>query len=124
MTDLDYPDGGDYQYEMMSGAQNKDFIVLNNGAIDVKPDIEFDREVQSEHVVSVLAGVTRNAMTSFCVVVVIEDANDNKPNFTQRVYEQNVLDSVPLNTRIMAVYATDNDAGMQLFVTSILLHVV
>ena len=112
MTDLDYRYGGGYLYELMSSAQNKDFTVLNNGAISVKPGITFDREVQSEHVISVSAGINRNAMTAFCVIVVIEDANDNKPNFTKPVYEKKVLDSVLPGTRIMAVYATDSDTGM------------
>ena len=61
--------------------------------------------------VSVSAGIHGNARTTFCVIVVVEDVNDHKPNFTKPLYVNKVVDSTPVGTRIMAVYATDADAG-------------
>ena len=61
--------------------------------------------------VSVSAGIHGNARTTFCVIVVVEDVNDHKPNFTKPLYINKVVDSTPVGTRIMAVYATDADAG-------------
>ena len=51
---------------------------------------------------------------TFCVNIFVEDENDHKPNFTQSTYNIDVLDSTPPGTSIMAVYATDKDAGTKI----------
>ena len=86
------------------------FTVSSSGVINVKPTVLFDREMQEEHILTVVAG-KKSENTSFCVRVIIEDTNDHKPNFTEAVYQLNLLDSTSVGSSVMAVYAMDDDIG-------------
>ncbi|XP_066917747.1 protocadherin Fat 1-like [Clytia hemisphaerica] len=86
------------------------FVIDQHGTLNVKPSVSFDRELQDEYIVTAAAGLKKENAT-FCVNVFVEDANDHKPNFTQNVYKIEVLDSTPVGSSVMAVYATDKDTG-------------
>ncbi|XP_067423473.1 protocadherin gamma-A4-like [Emydura macquarii macquarii] len=49
--------------------------------------------------------------------IIVEDANDNAPVFTQSVYKVNVLENVPIGSLLVTVNATDLDEGMNSEVT-------
>ncbi|KAM7162927.1 LOW QUALITY PROTEIN: uncharacterized protein RBU57_009892 [Macrochelys suwanniensis] len=49
--------------------------------------------------------------------VIVEDANDNAPVFTQSVYKVNVLENVSIGSLLVTVNATDLDEGMNSEVT-------
>lgn len=104
-------------YVLLNNPESKSpFEVTNEGALRVKSNVVFDREFQDEYIITIAAG-TRKENTTYCVKVKIEDQNDNAPNFTQSVYEANVLDSVPIGTSVVAVYATDDDEGNTILFT-------
>ena len=86
------------------------FLINQYGSISVKPGLTFDREQQDEYIVTAASGILKENAT-FCVNVFIEDENDHRPNFTQPIYNIDVLDSTPVTTSVMAVYATDRDTG-------------
>lgn len=46
--------------------------------------------------------------------VFITDVNDNKPVFTQRVYEVNVVEDQDVGSTIITVSANDEDEGKTL----------
>ena len=99
------------QYILINDPKNNSpFKISNNGELSVKPDMMFDREFQNEHIATVVAGSYKEN-TTFCVKVHIDDQNDHSPNFTQPVYEAEVLDSVSVGTSVLALYATDEDEG-------------
>ncbi|ELW54100.1 Protocadherin gamma-A3 [Tupaia chinensis] len=52
--------------------------------------------------------------------VIVLDANDNPPVFTQPEYSVSVLESVPVGTRLLTVNATDPDEGFNAQVSYIL----
>lgn len=99
------------QYILINDPKNNSpFEISNNGELSVKPDMLFDREFQNEHIVTAVAGSYKEN-TTFCVKVHIDDQNDHSPNFTQPVYEAEVLDSISVGTSVLALYATDEDEG-------------
>ena len=81
----------------------------NDGSIMVQP-VELDRELKSEYLMTVVAS---NAVeqTAFCVQISLEDTNDNKPLFTSDVYDITIVDTTPIHSTVMVVYAVDKDIG-------------
>ncbi|XP_065667525.1 protocadherin Fat 1 [Hydra vulgaris] len=82
----------------------------NDGSIIVQP-VELDRELKSEYFMTVVAS---NAVeqTAFCVQISLEDINDNKPLFTSEVYELTIVNTTPVHSTVMVVYAVDKDIGL------------
>ncbi|XP_072120762.1 protocadherin alpha-C2-like [Mobula birostris] len=72
-----------------------------------------DRETISTHRLTLLAedgGVPVRSGT-VQVTVIVNDANDNPPVFSQSVYKVNMLESAPIGTLIITLNATDLDDG-------------
>ncbi|XP_037658048.1 protocadherin gamma-A3 isoform X13 [Choloepus didactylus] len=57
---------------------------------------------------------------SLCIQVLVLDANDNPPMFTQPEYHVSVPENVPTGTRLLTVNATDPDEGFNAQVSYIL----
>ncbi|XP_051869356.1 protocadherin gamma-A11-like isoform X9 [Pristis pectinata] len=72
-----------------------------------------DREMISTHELTLLAedgGVpVRSGKVE--VTIIVKDANDNSPVFSQSVYKVNLLESAPRETLIFTLNATDLDDG-------------
>ncbi|NWV25460.1 PCDBF protein, partial [Origma solitaria] len=73
-----------------------------------------DREEQAEMDVSVIAvdGGSPPRSGTAQIHVVVLDANDNAPIFTQEVYLGQILENMPEGSVVLAVQATDRDAGV------------
>ncbi|XP_065411864.1 protocadherin gamma-A10-like isoform X20 [Chrysemys picta bellii] len=78
-----------------------------------------DRETQTVHKLTLTAAdggdPVRSAIAQIRVVVV--DANDNAPLFTQPVYKVGVLENAPPGSLIITIHATDRDEGQNSEVT-------
>ena len=54
-----------------------------------------------------------NKLSTTCFFfVVIEDVNDNAPRFDEQSYETMIASDTPVNSRVLRVYAIDDDEGM------------
>ncbi|KAG9490963.1 hypothetical protein GDO78_006345, partial [Eleutherodactylus coqui] len=73
-----------------------------------------DRETENIHNLILTAMDGGNPVRSGTAVVkiIISDANDNFPIFTQEVYKVKVNENIPINTTIIIVNATDRDEGI------------
>uniref|UniRef100_A0A8C0U307 Protocadherin beta-4-like n=2 Tax=Cyanistes caeruleus TaxID=156563 RepID=A0A8C0U307_CYACU len=73
-----------------------------------------DREEQSEMSFSVIAvdGGSPPRSGSVVISIIILDVNDNPPIFTQERYIGKVLENMPEGSVVLAVLATDQDAGV------------
>ncbi|KAG6936268.1 protocadherin Fat 4, partial [Chelydra serpentina] len=73
-----------------------------------------DREEQAVHDLVLTAtdggDPVRSGTAQICVVVL--DANDNAPVFSEPVYKVNVLENVPQGTTILTIKSTDLDEGI------------
>ncbi|XP_012996327.1 protocadherin gamma-A3 isoform X6 [Cavia porcellus] len=81
-----------------------------------------DREKKEVHQLDLIASDGGDPIHSgnLCIHVIVLDANDNPPVFTQPEYHVSVQENVPVGTQLVTVNATDPDEGFNAQVTYIL----
>ncbi|KAM5301572.1 protocadherin gamma-A3 isoform 14-T14 [Glossophaga mutica] len=81
-----------------------------------------DREEKKVHQLVLIASDGGNPIhsTNLCIQVIVLDANDNPPVFTQPEYRVSVQENLPVGTWLLAVNATDPDEGFNAQVSYIL----
>ncbi|XP_013367611.1 PREDICTED: protocadherin gamma-A3 isoform X21 [Chinchilla lanigera] len=81
-----------------------------------------DREKKEVHQLDLTASDGGDPIHSgnLCIQVIVLDANDNPPVFTQPEYHVSVQENVPVGTQLVTVNATDPDEGFNSQVTYIL----
>ncbi|ESO11667.1 hypothetical protein HELRODRAFT_71274, partial [Helobdella robusta] len=116
-VDLDGPHAG--ISKMTSSTPTAYFHLITETQIDNHIEIFFqlirqlDREEKEEHhmILSAIDGGKPEMVGTMRLVVVVLDANDNKPIFEKPKYEITVFEDVPVGTTILKVSATDMDTG-------------
>ncbi|XP_031528017.2 protocadherin gamma-A3 isoform X10 [Vicugna pacos] len=81
-----------------------------------------DREEKKVHQLVLIASDGGDPVHSshLCIQVVVLDANDNPPVFTQLEYQVSVQENLPVGTRLLTVNATDPDEGFNAQVSYVL----
>ncbi|XP_045650392.1 protocadherin gamma-A3 isoform X11 [Ursus americanus] len=81
-----------------------------------------DREQKKVHQLVLIASDGGNPVRSgnLCIQVIVLDANDNPPVFTQPEYQVSVPENLPVGTTLLTVNATDPDEGFNAQVSYIL----
>ncbi|XP_029420552.1 protocadherin gamma-A3 isoform X23 [Nannospalax galili] len=102
-------------------------LAVNSVSDDAKyPELvverALDREKKEVHQLDLTASDGGDPVHSgkLCIQVIVLDANDNPPVFTQSEYHVNVLENVPVGTKLITVNATDPDEGFNAQVSYIL----
>ncbi|XP_063784896.1 protocadherin gamma-B1-like isoform X18 [Pseudophryne corroboree] len=100
----------DNEYFTLSESSNPDGSTFLELVLE-KP---LDRETQNIHKLTLTALDGGNPVRSGTALVriIVTDANDNFPVFTQQVYKVSVNENIPINTTIITVNATDRDEGI------------
>ncbi|KAM4035227.1 protocadherin gamma-B1-like [Anomaloglossus baeobatrachus] len=100
----------DNQYFTLSEDRNPDGSTFLELVLE-KP---LDRETQGHHelILTALDGGKPVRLGTALIRIIVTDANDNFPIFTQSVYKVSVNENTPINTTIITVNATDKDEGM------------
>ncbi|XP_075756135.1 protocadherin gamma-A12-like [Pelodiscus sinensis] len=103
---------GHFSLDVQTGADGAKFAELVLEKI-------LDREEQAVHDLILTATDGGDPVRSGTarIRVIVEDANDNAPIFTQSVYKVNVLENVPVGSLLVTVNATDRDEGVNSEVT-------
>ncbi|XP_029020973.1 protocadherin alpha-8-like isoform X1 [Betta splendens] len=72
-----------------------------------------DREQKNKHTLQVTAvdGGKPQRSDTLNVSIVVLDSNDNRPIFSQEIYQIYVKENVPINSLILQMNATDSDEG-------------
>ncbi|XP_030782164.1 protocadherin-23 [Rhinopithecus roxellana] len=100
------------KYSIFSG--NEDGVLSlcsKSGQLTVKEPKFLDFEVRNEVQLIVLA--ESSGHRAYCkVAVLIQDENDNSPCFEQSVYQASVSEGEFYNARVIQVFATDLDSGL------------
>ena len=105
--------GGRISYIIAGGNIGEAFgIDASTGRIFVKNVIDY--ELMSEYRLWVEAAQSGNipAFSYKEVVVRVEDLNDNKPMFTETIYEVEINENSPFGTPLTTVTARDADTGV------------
>ncbi|XP_063024577.1 protocadherin beta-15-like [Melospiza melodia melodia] len=116
--DLDIGSNTVQEYNM--SPKNEYFSVSYGSSIKGKKSLELvlekplDREEHAEMGFSVIAvdGGSPPRSGTIEISVIILDANDNAPIFTQEEYIAKVLENMPEGSVILTLWATDPDAGV------------
>uniref|UniRef100_A0A8C5G2E0 Protocadherin alpha-8-like n=1 Tax=Gouania willdenowi TaxID=441366 RepID=A0A8C5G2E0_GOUWI len=73
-----------------------------------------DREQRNKHMLLVTAvdGGKPPRSATLNVSIIVLDSNDNRPIFSQEVYEMSVKENIPVGTSVFRMNATDHDEGI------------
>ncbi|NXD82407.1 CADN protein, partial [Halcyon senegalensis] len=121
-TDLDLGQNGEITYSLLhDSGRDYTYFRLDSQTGSIYTASGFDREEKGSYLLEVKSvdgsesarpgkHGKPNSDTAY-VRVFISDVNDNKPVFTQSVYEVNVDEDQDVGTTIITVSATDEDEG-------------
>uniref|UniRef100_A0A8C6HN96 Cadherin, EGF LAG seven-pass G-type receptor 1 n=1 Tax=Mus spicilegus TaxID=10103 RepID=A0A8C6HN96_MUSSI len=112
-TDGDAPSNANMRYRLLEGAGGVFEIDARSGVVRTRAVV--DREEAAEYQLLVEANDQgRNPgplSASATVHIVVEDENDNYPQFSEKRYVVQVPEDVAVNTAVLRVQATDRDQG-------------
>ncbi|KAM4035216.1 protocadherin gamma-B2-like isoform 1-T1 [Anomaloglossus baeobatrachus] len=119
------PDIGSNSVQTYKLSDNQHFTLTENIRIDGSkyPELvlekPLDRETQDIHelILTALDGGNpiRSGTTLLCIIVI--DANDNAPIFTQDMYKVTLKENIQVNSTVIMINATDNDDGVNAQIT-------
>ncbi|XP_043823673.1 cadherin EGF LAG seven-pass G-type receptor 1 [Dromiciops gliroides] len=112
-TDGDAPSNANMRYRLLEGADGAFEIDPRSGVVRTRSVV--DREEVAEYQLLVEANDQgRNPgprSATATVRILVEDENDNYPQFSEKRYVVQVPEDVAVNTAILRVQATDQDQG-------------
>ncbi|KAL8194392.1 UNVERIFIED_CONTAM: hypothetical protein K2H54_016617 [Gekko kuhli] len=114
------PDLGNNSIQGYKLSSNSYFSLSVQRAVDGRHYTELvlerplDREDQADHNLVLMAHDGGDPVRSGTakIHVVVLDANDNAPIFSQRIYKVNIKEDTPVGTMVVALTASDRDQGM------------
>lgn len=113
------PDVGSNSVQSYQLVENDYFSldVENRNGNEVMPVLvlkrALDRETVPRHMLLLIAkdgGVPARSGTAE-ILIIVKDANDNPPQFSQSVYRVNVMENMPIGSLVIKLNATDLDDG-------------
>ncbi|XP_056653588.1 cadherin EGF LAG seven-pass G-type receptor 1 isoform X2 [Monodelphis domestica] len=112
-TDGDAPSNANMRYRLLEGADGAFKIDPRTGVVRTRSVV--DREEVAEYQLLVEAndqGLNPGPRSATATVrILVEDENDNYPQFSEKRYVVQVPEDVAVNTAILRVQATDQDQG-------------
>ncbi|XP_073940810.1 cadherin EGF LAG seven-pass G-type receptor 1 isoform X2 [Castor canadensis] len=112
-TDGDAPSNANMRYRLLEGAGGVFEIDARSGVVRTRAVV--DREEATEYQLLVEAndqGRNPGPLSATAIVhIVVEDENDNYPQFSEKRYVVQVPEDVAVNTAVLRVQATDRDQG-------------
>ncbi|XP_033621772.1 cadherin EGF LAG seven-pass G-type receptor 1, partial [Fukomys damarensis] len=112
-TDGDAPSNANMRYRLLEGAGGVFEIDARSGVVRTRALV--DREEAAEYQLLVEAndqGRNPGPLSATATVhIVVEDENDNYPQFSEKRYVVQVPEDVAVNTAVLRVQATDRDQG-------------
>ncbi|XP_043944319.1 cadherin EGF LAG seven-pass G-type receptor 1 [Protopterus annectens] len=114
-TDGDAHSNANMLYRIVNGDGVNSAFEIDPRTGVVKTRALLDRETVSQYQLVVEANDQGRdpgpKSASATVYIIVEDENDNYPQFTEKRYVVHVSEDVPINTKIIQVKATDKDKG-------------
>ena len=92
--------------------QNKFILDSNTGRLALPNPLDYERDsnVHYIRIRAVEVGITQRQSSEVNVQVVVEDMNDNAPEFSQQRYRYTLPESAPVGTTVLSVSAHDSDS--------------
>ncbi|XP_077122279.1 protocadherin gamma-B1-like isoform X8 [Ranitomeya variabilis] len=119
------PDIGSNSVQTYKLSDNQYFTLTENIRIDGSkfPELvlqkPLDREEQDTHklILTALDGGNPIRSGTTLLKIIVIDANDNGPIFTQNMYKVKLKESIPVNSTVIILNAADNDEGINAQIT-------
>ncbi|OCT88393.1 hypothetical protein XELAEV_18017024mg [Xenopus laevis] len=119
------PDIGTNSVQSYSLSDNNHFTLRKRSSTDQNgfPELvlekPLDRETQKVHELILTASDGGYPVKTGTVIirVIVTDANDNLPVFSQAVYKVSISENTPINSTVLYVNATDKDEGTNAQIT-------
>jgi hypothetical protein len=111
-TDRDIGSNAAINYRISTGGSGLPFrLDSQTGVLRVSGSIDY--EAQRSYTITVTAENPNNVSSSVSQTTVIDirNLNDNRPQFSQNPYTENLAENLPANTPVTTVTATDADLG-------------
>ncbi|XP_070537575.1 protocadherin-11 X-linked-like [Ptychodera flava] len=101
------------RYDLLPNAASSTFLLDNlSGKVNATID-KFDYEEKDRYELEIdivdLEGATR-----VLLIIVVENINDNRPNFTNTLYESTIMEYAPFGSLVAVVTAIDGDVDAKL----------
>lgn len=114
--DPDWGSNGQVVYSIIGGnSHNKFHLDPKTGELTAKI---LDREAQAKYQLQITAQNRGSTTAGYCnLTIIVDDENDNNPNFEQSKYEATLLEDVPLGTKVLTAKAHDADMGVNAKIT-------
>ena len=87
-------------------------VKSSTGRIYVKGVVDYELMSQYSLWIEASQSGTSQASSYAEVVIAIEDENDNKPRFSQTVYNVDIMENSNFGSTVLTVTATDADSGL------------
>ncbi|XP_060698853.1 cadherin EGF LAG seven-pass G-type receptor 1 isoform X4 [Hemiscyllium ocellatum] len=87
---------------------------INPDTGTITTQMELDYEDQASYTLAITArdnGIPQKSDTTY-VEILVNDANDNIPQFVRDLYQGTVYEDVPLSNSVLQISATDRDSGL------------
>ncbi|CAJ0940862.1 unnamed protein product [Ranitomeya imitator] len=125
LQNADDPDIGSNSVQTYKLSDNQYFTLTENIRTDGSkyPELvlekPLDRERQGTHklILTALDGGNPVRSGTTLLKIIVIDANDNGPIFTQNLYKVKLKESIPVNSTVIILNATDNDEGINAQIT-------
>ena len=114
--DIDIDNNAVLAYSIMDPSNAFMVDPLNGTIFTIRP---LDREQQDVHNVTIIVsdGGIRSLQNMTDVTIIVEDLNDNAPQFTEAVYHIQVAENVSIGTLVGSVITTDDDISLNSYIT-------
>lgn len=115
-VDPDRASNGHVLYSIVAGnGGNKFHLDPKTGELTAKT---LDREAQNKYQLMITAQNRGSSTAGHCnLTVIVDDENDNDPNFEQAKYETVLLEDAPIGTTVLTTKAHDADMGVNAKIT-------
>ncbi|XP_071767366.2 protocadherin beta-15-like [Centroberyx gerrardi] len=113
-------DIGQNSVQKYSIQRNDHFLLdVDNDAVNLVLEKELDREQNGEIqlLLTAMDGGSPPRSGTVVIHIIVLDANDNAPVFSQAIYKASLPENSPLDTAVLTVSATDADEGINGAVT-------
>ncbi|XP_017273627.1 protocadherin-16 [Kryptolebias marmoratus] len=112
--DKDQGPNGDVRYSLLKGKNSRsDWFSIDpiTGIITTATALDFESEPAPSVTVVAMDGGRPSLSSTVKVDIVLQDVNDNTPEFSKDFYDASIKENTPAGTCFLEVSATDKDRG-------------
>lgn len=111
-VDNDKDGNGRITYSIASGNIDNSFAInAQTGELSTTKSLNRERIARYQLIIMAKDNGIPPLNSTTVVTIIVTDQNDHDPQFNQTGYSASIAESVPINTTVITVYATDDDSG-------------